>query len=81
MDEDEDEVGVATVGSALIGSCGDGTEDFLLLPKLSWLSERGKRARKVGGVTVVVVVTVTLEDAVVIIAMRDAVELYWERRR
>lgn len=80
MDEDEDEVGVATVGSALTGSCGDGTEDFLLLPKLSWLSERGKRARKVGGVTVVVV-AVTLEDAVVIIAMRDAVELYWERRR
>lgn len=71
-----------TVGSGLETSCGEAADDFLLLPKFSWLNERGNRARNVGATAgeVVVAVTVTFDDAVVIIAIRDAVELCGEER-
>lgn len=73
---------MVTVGNGFAtGSCGDGADDFLLLPKLSWLRERGKRARKVGAVTVVVAVAVTFEEAVVIMAISEAVELCGKRMR
>lgn len=75
VEDDEEDVGVLAAGSGFETSCGDGADDFRLLPRFSWLSERGKRARKVGAVTVVGTEIVTLEAAVVMIDMSDCVEL------
>lgn len=82
VEDDEDELGVEGVsGGFAIGSCGEATVDFRFDPRFSWLSDRGKRARKFGAVTVVVVVAVTFVEAVVMIAISDAVELCERKQR